>query len=1127
MASRDTNRKTENALNLCVMILVLGALFLVFQAKRAPLPQNAVLLNAATAEQLAQALEIETPLAERILTYRTQQNGFESTDQLLAIPLLTADEAKRVVEISKTAKVGSTAFDKTLRSSFSEQMARRITEYPFSAAKELTAKALAKVPLLDTEKMRGQLGRFVVRTPQQVFLRFGLCSAGIAVIMFLYAPWLRSRTGGDPYLIPLTLLLTGFGVVLLFSIKDPLHDGLAFEKHFTGLLMGLVVMTVTAMLRPAARLKIKNYQYVWVLAAVALVGILFVFGSGPDGVRLRVLGFQPVELVKLFVVFFLAAYLSEKADLITDASRKWTPDKLKEVKRNDGRATFAVQFPRLQDIGPVIGMFAITLSLFFVIRDLGPGVLLFVTFIAAMYLATGRGAFVGWGAVLLFAGAFAAYKADLGVFPTRVEMWLSPFKNLHPNGLQLGESYWAMASGGIEGSGLGLGMPGLITRGGSDLAFVSWAEETGFVGSFLVLMLYVVLFWRGIHIALKASSDFERMLAFGLTLLLGIQTLLILCGVTGIAPLTGLSLPFLSFGKSALIADFAIIGLLRGISAPPQGGVGRPAPRPETLSAARLTAFAFGAIVLFGVGIARVGWMQAAQANTLAVKPVMTPDADGVSRPHYNPRLLAMAKGIERGSVYDRKGRILATSRPDEIRKSASDKALAAKLIRSGKRYYPFGSACAHLVGYLDPSIGGPLGIEAGYDAEMRGFRRYAELLADYRARHGAFYRQRRGKDVHLTVDAELQQQVQQVLFEVTGKLKDRRTGGQGDRGTGGANPNPQSPIPNPYKKNRAAFVLNDPATGDVLAAATLPTFDPNTLTPAQFRALVASPDAAEQATLVNRATNGLYPPGSTFKIATAAAALKLRPDAESFGVVCNQVDPEIRWQANGKTYVRRNTRDDAGDPAFGTLNMANGFRVSSNIYFANLAVSLDPNRFRGYLTDTLGLRHVPAQAKFDADLPDIGYGQGRLLVSPVEMARIAGSAANAGKLMQSRYVARLADPKDKKAEKKFAPEVLSQAMSAEGAASLREMMRSVVTNGTARGVFSDYPMIVAGKTGTAQNERADKEPHSWFAGFAPYSAPDTPKPSTVYGFACVVENGGYGKRVAAVVCRDVLKKLK
>ncbi len=269
--------------------------------------------------------------------------------------------------------------------------------------------------------------------------------------------------------------------------------------------------------------------------------------------RLRVFGFQPVELVKLFVVFFLAAYLSEKADLITDASRKWTPGKLKEVRRNDGRATFAVQFPRLQDIGPVIGMFAITLSLFFVICDLGPGVLLFVTFIAVMYLATGRGAFVGWGAVLLFAGAFLAYKAHLGVFPTRVEMWLSPFQNGHPNGLQLGESYWAMTSGGIKGSGLGLGMPGLITRGGSDLAFVSWAEETGFVGVFLVLTLYVVLFWRGIHIALRASSDFERMLAFGLTLLLGVQTFLILCGVTGIAPLTGLSLPFLSFGKSALL----------------------------------------------------------------------------------------------------------------------------------------------------------------------------------------------------------------------------------------------------------------------------------------------------------------------------------------------------------------------------------------------------------------------------------------------------------------------------------------------------------------------------------------------------------------------------------------------
>ncbi len=139
------------------------------------------------------------------------------------------------------------------------------------SAQTLTARTLAKVALLDTEKVRGQLGLFVVRTSTQVFWHFWLCSAALVALLFLYAPWLRSRTGGDPYLVPLTLLLTGFGMILLFSIKDPLHDGLAFEKHFTGLLMGLVVMTLTANLRPTARLKIRNYQYVWVLAAVLLV----------------------------------------------------------------------------------------------------------------------------------------------------------------------------------------------------------------------------------------------------------------------------------------------------------------------------------------------------------------------------------------------------------------------------------------------------------------------------------------------------------------------------------------------------------------------------------------------------------------------------------------------------------------------------------------------------------------------------------------------------------------------------------------------------------------------------------------------------------------------------------------
>jgi cell division protein FtsI/penicillin-binding protein 2/cell division protein FtsW (lipid II flippase) len=944
-------------------------------------------------------------------------------------------------------------------------------------------------------------GGEVLRSPDAVTRRFAIAGGIFLLAVFLLPPLLRRRVSGDPFLVPLTLLLSGFGVVTLFSVKDPLRDSPAWEHHLWGLALSVFVMVMMARLTPLARQKMRSYGYAWALMAILLVVGLMLFGQGPEGVRLSLFAFQPVEVIKLLLVFFLAGYLSEKSDLITDASTRWTPKFLANVRRSDGRPTFTLMLPRLRDIGPLVVMWSLALALFLIIRDMGPGALLFAAFVVTLYLATGRGVFVVLGTLLLFGAGYAAYKSGLGVFPTRVNMWLNPFQNAHPNGMQLGQSFWAMASGGASGKGLGFGMPGTMPRAGSDLAFVSWAEETGVVGAWVVLVVFALLVWRGVRIALRAGSDFDRMLAFGLTALLGLQTLLILGGVTGATPLTGLSLPFIAYGNSALIANFAIIGLLRGISAASPGEGGRPFLRPEIGLAARRFTFGFAALLLAGIGLARVARIQVFEADAMAVRAIKTPDADKVVRPHINPRLLTIANQIQRGSIYDRNGRVLATSRPEEIKKLVPNVKQAARLIAEGKRYYPFGEACAHLVGYLDPGVGGPFGLESGYNTELRGFHDYPELLADYRRLHTISYRPRKSLNLHLSLDAAWQRDAQKLLWRTVSKLKDKR---------------------DPKKiKDRASFVLLDPKTGDVRVAACLPTFDPNTLTPEKVKAIYAAPDAEDRGVFVNRAVSGLYPPGSTMKIATTACALETMLYAESFAVVCNRVDPEIRWRANGVYYTRRNTRDDAGDPNFGSIALPTGFRVSSNIYFANLAVELGPKTFRDYLIKNLAFRHVPAQPAFDADLPDLGYGQGRMQATPVEMARLAGAVANDGKMMQARYVKRLDGLKDEAHRAELEPKVAGEPMKPTTAAKLQAYMRSVVTGGTARGVFDDLGFTVSGKTGTAQNERADREPHSWFVGFT-----SPLKTHNRLAFACVVENGGYGKRVAAVICRDVLSAI-
>jgi cell division protein FtsI/penicillin-binding protein 2/cell division protein FtsW (lipid II flippase) len=1110
LALRDSGRKVEGVLTIAVLLFVLlPTLIAVYMGKRSEPPADAVMVNEATQEQFAHALLLEPDIAARLVASRARLGAFGSADILWDLPLLPSDEADRLAPQFAEGRLDhASAGQMATALGMTPPVARRLAAYrdrlltPLnspgvvtSTAHKLSPRWFRRAPLLDPQSRTPGLKQALIRTPQTVFRRYYLGVFVLTMAVFLVPPWMRGklRIGGDPYLVPLALLLCGLGVAMLFSLKDPLRDYAVYEHHLIGVFIGIVAMAAAARLAPLARLRIKNYLYVWMFAAFALVAGLMIFGRGPEGVKLNLLGFQPVEIIKLLLVLFLAAYLSDRAELIAERGGRQGAGSAPRA----GRQWFSM--PRRQDLGPIVLMFVFAMAMFYVIKDLGPGLLLFATFVSVLYLTTGRASFLGVGCLMVLLGGVFGYWRHIGVFVTRVDMWQHPFANLHPNGLQLGQSYWGFASGGWAGSGLGLGMPGLIPRGGSDLAFASWAEETGLLGAWLVLLVFAALVWRGICIALRANNDLDRALAFGLTALFGLQTLLILGGVTGLFPLTGIALPFLSYGNSALVADFVLIGLLRGISVPPSGGVGSPVPRPEVVKAAYRFAVALGIALLGGVGIWRLSALQGWGADAIAVAAVRTPDADGVLRPHLNPRLLAVEREIERGSIYDRKGRVVATSRYREIRLTVTDDNAALRLANRRGRLYPFGPALAHLVGYLDPGVGGPFGFEKAYNNELRGFRQYAELLSDYRRRHLPGYEARRGRDLRLTLDGELQRTAQAVLWQTTSKLKDLKTG---------------------LPKDRAAFVLIAPSTGEVLVAATIPSFDPNGLTPEKFRALVHGPDAEREHWLINRATDGLYPPGSTLKVATTACALDNLTNAMQFEVVCNQVDT-LHWQAGGKTYSRV-VHDDKDDPKFGPMTLAPAFRVSSNIYFANLAVAVGSPALQATLRDRFLFHRVPKGARFDAGLAEIGFGQGAMWASPLEMGRLAASVANAGKMQPAHFVAGLTDPANK--EKPIYPVVgpAVQTMRAGTAASLQQMMRSVTVSGTAAGVFAGLPYAVAGKTGTAQNPQFDQEPHSWFIGFAPYSDRAAPR----YAFACIVENGGYGRRVAAAVCRDMLKKL-
>ena len=536
--------------------------------------------------------------------------------------------------------------------------------------------------------------------------------------------------------------------------------------------------------------------------------------------------------------------------------------------------------------------------------------------------------------------------------------------------------------------------------------------------------------------------------------------------------------------------------------------------RPESVAAFRGFAAVTGVLFVGIIGLLRLGSVQVLHSRQYAVRPIFTPDADTGTRAHLNPRLLAMAAAIPRGSIYDRNGKILATSREEELAHFFTAPGAAAYRAANGIRFYPLGAAASNIVGYLDASVGGPFGLEKSYNTELRGFARYADLLEDYRSRYGFGYHPRKGLDLHLTIDAGIQRIALEALQRHASTLQDSSTGRAKDRG---------------------GFVLMNPNNGELLAAVTTPGFDPNVLTPEKMQQFTSGDDAKYEHRFVDRSRAGVYPPGSTMKIATAACALDTMPDALQFRVTANHVADTIKWQANGKWYVRRHVREDEGDPAFGTLDMGNAIRVSSNIYFANLAAALGSNPFRETLINRFGFTHIPTQDKFDADLPDIGYGQGRMLASPQEMARLASIVASGGLLPVPHVVSSATfpgakdpqdtsvlpeDPADRPKAMNYAS---ARALSEPSAKHLQEFMGNVVAAGTARGIFTGMPFTVAGKTGSAQNHQYDKKAHSWFIGFAPYSQSEPPR----WAFACVVENGGYGRQQAAPVCRDVLRKLR
>ena len=834
-------------------------------------------------------------------------------------------------------------------------------------------------------------------------------------------------------------------------------------------------------------------SYVPLAAALLLALALGIFGTGPgtSDAKVNLFFFQPVELIRILLVMFLAGYFAQN----------W--DALRELRHQHPW----LNLPRLDYALPVMLGVAAALLLFFWLSDLGPALLLGGLFLALYSIARNRAGLAAAGLAVIVLGFWAGHAIGKPEAASeRVTMWLSPWDNGVRGGDQVADGLWGMATGGVTGSGPGLGSPSTMPAAHTDLVLAAAGEEFGWLGLLSIYALYAFLVWRALRIALRAPGAYSFFLVAGLAIITALEIVLISGGILGLVPLTGVVSPFLSYGRTSMVANFALFGMILAVSA--KSGRGG-----QEAHFGRAVAWLGRGLALAGIVlVARAAWVQVVDKDEIAVRAALVRQADGVRRYQYNPRLMEAARMVPKGDIYDREGVLLASSSWEKIeaqraRYQALGVPFEQNTSKTDRRHYPAGAPFFYLVGDVrSPLLRGAPNtafVERGSRIRLQGYDDEAELEAvedpvtgemvrrvryDYREliplmrhRHEPEHPQvkellSRPRDVKMTVNAALQLRAAAIL-----RAHLQRLG-----------------------KEKGALVVLDPATGDLLAAVSYPW-----PSPAQLRALApdAQADTADR-NLIDRARYGLYPPGSAFKIATAIAALRKDPAVAAERFNCVRL-PDGRVGQFVKGY-RRPIRDDVKDASpHGSVDMARGITVSCNAYFAQLGTYRVGAQ---QLLETAGQFGIavarPNTAKqLQHYLPQASYGQGQVVASPFQMARLAAAVANGGFSMQGRWILDETNPRTREP---------LQVLPREQAERLAGYMRSVVTGGTGRAVAKSA-VPIAGKTGTAELEK--KPSHAWFIGFAPYGA----NVEKQIAFAVLVEHGQYGGTAAAPIAGELV----
>lgn len=369
----------------------------------------------------------------------------------------------------------------------------------------------------------------------------------LAVLALLAIIWVAAQpraTMRDDALPAFAIVLSAFGLLVVARISPEL----AHRQQYWLLISLLLAVGLGPALTNFRRL--AAIKYLWVLLSLVLFALLLKFGQEVNGARLWIrigaIQYEPVELIKLFIVFFLAAYLAETADVIAHA-RPWS------IRAN------------LKYLGPLILGWGLSMAILVLQRDIGMAALLLATFAVLLYAGTRRIDLLA-GSFVLFVGVAFWAMHHYSYVGTRIAVWRNPFADPLGAGYQASQGYYSLAAGGLFGTGYRLGHPGFIPAAATDYVYAAISEEFGLIGALIVLGLFLLLVLRILAIAESQPDLYTKLLAIGLAATMAFQVFIIVGGVIGLFPLTGITLPFISYGGSSLVANFLLVGLAWSMS---------------------------------------------------------------------------------------------------------------------------------------------------------------------------------------------------------------------------------------------------------------------------------------------------------------------------------------------------------------------------------------------------------------------------------------------------------------------------------------------------------------------------------------------------------------------------------